>query len=48
MRKKIFLDANLLIDLTNAGNNLYGETLFLFNHFLKNKDSYIVLQHHLQ
>lgn len=38
MRKKIFLDANILIDLTNAGNNLYGETLFLFNHFLKNKD----------
>lgn len=37
MTKKIFLDANILIDLTNAGNSFYQETLFLFDHFLKNQ-----------
>ncbi|HUZ60324.1 MAG TPA: type II toxin-antitoxin system VapC family toxin [Hanamia sp.] len=38
MTKKIFFDANILIDLTNAGNELYEETLFLFDHFVRNRD----------
>jgi len=38
MIKKIFFDANVLIDLTNAGNDLYKETVFMFDRLLKNKD----------
>jgi len=32
MGKKIFLDANILIELINDNNKLYKETAFLFNY----------------
>ena len=35
--QKIFFDANVLIDLTNAGNDIHKETVFLFDNLLKNK-----------
>ncbi|MEO9021244.1 MAG: PIN domain-containing protein [Ginsengibacter sp.] len=40
MTKRIFFDASILIDLVNAGNELYEETLFLFDHFLRNKSQF--------
>ena len=39
MRKKIFLDANILIELINDNNKLYKETTLLFNYLRKNKEN---------
>jgi predicted nucleic acid-binding protein len=39
MRKKIFLDANILIELVNANNKLNKQITFLFNRVRKNKDN---------
>ena len=38
MRKKIFLDASILIELINEHNALNKEITFLFNGVIKNKD----------
>lgn len=38
MRKKIFFDANILIELVNEPNELNKEITFLFNGIIKNKD----------
>ncbi len=35
--QKVFFDANILIDLINADNDLYIQTAFLFNRLRKNK-----------
>lgn len=37
MNRKVFFDANILIDLTNVSNDFYEQTLFLFEHFIRNK-----------
>ncbi len=38
MPKKIFFDANIVIDLINADNKLNRQTIFLFNSFKKNRE----------
>ncbi len=38
MIKKIFFDANILVDLSNAGNDFYNEAVFLLDRLRKNKD----------
>jgi len=38
MQKKIFLDANILIELVNKHNELNKEITFLFNGIIRNKD----------
>ena len=35
--KKIFLDANIIIDLINSGNQFHADILFLFNALMKQK-----------
>jgi predicted nucleic acid-binding protein len=35
--KKIFLDANIIIDLVNSGNSRHTESLFLFSELTKKK-----------
>ncbi len=35
--KKIFLDANIIIDLINSGNQFHTDILFLFNALMKQK-----------
>lgn len=38
MPKKIFFDANIIIDLIHADNNLNKQTKYLFNRLKKNKE----------
>lgn len=38
MPKKIFFDANVIVDLIYADNNLNKQTVFLFNSIRKNKE----------
>ena len=38
MRKKIFFDANILVDLINEKNKVNEPTIYLFNKLCKNKD----------
>lgn len=38
MPKKIFFDANVIIDLIHADNNLNRQTKYLFSRLKKNKD----------
>lgn len=38
MGKKIFLDANVLVDLINAANDIHSQSVYLFNHLRKNKE----------
>ena len=35
--KKIFLDANIIIDLINSGNQFHPEILYMFNGLMKQK-----------
>lgn len=35
--RKIFLDANIIIDLVNSGNKSHTDAVFLFNELLKQK-----------
>ena len=38
MRKRIFLDANVLVDLINAANHTNSHSIYLFNQLRKNKE----------
>ena len=38
MKKKIFLDTNILVDFTNAGNTIHKQIVFMINRSLQNKD----------
>lgn len=38
MNNRVFFDTNILIDLTNESNDIYEQTLFLFQHFIRSKN----------